>query len=441
MKKISIIGAIIILFTIFACIMLNNGGSENALYLLNWGEYIDEELLKKFEEETGVPVIEETVTSSETMYQKITAGTTAYDVAIPGDYMVTKLYNEGLLFEIETNNDNYPNIKEYETIFSDDLTKIRNENMADTMTYCMPYFWGAYSMVYSTRKEEVSNVVKTYGFKALFDRSLYTSNVNLGMYSTARWALSAYLMSNGIDPNEENIDDAKAVADIKGASFDVWGDDQLKRKTATGDLDVIFTQLGDFFDAVYLSLEEGLDTQSDKGNGLNGLEFNVCVPETTAAFFDAMVIPTTSKNTDLANKFIDFMLDSNNAYQNALAIGYSPTLKSVINLFETDKDELYFEDEEDPSRNVTLGDLCEKYPVYLNPLCNSKNVYLFNPKGAAYMTRCETIINQAKSSVNTESSAGKIVCFTVLGTALSGVASYAVFKSYKYFKKRKAANG
>lgn len=441
MKKVSIIGIIIIIFTIFACIILNNGGKADALYLLNWGEYIDEELLIKFEEETGVPVIEETVTSSETMYQKITAGTTAYDVAIPGDYMVTKMYNEGLLYEIETQSDLYPNLKEYATMFNDDLTKIRKDNMSDTMTYCMPYFWGAYSMVYSTRKPDVVSVVANNGFKALFDRSLYTSNVNLGMYSTARWALSAYLMSNGINPNEENIDDAKAVSDIKKASFNVWGDDQLKRKTATGDLDVIFTQLGDFFDAVYLSLEEGLDTQSDNGLGLDGLEFNVCVPETTAAFFDAMVIPTTSKNTDLANKFIDFMLDSNNAYQNALAIGYSPTLKSVMDLFETDKDELYFEDEEDSSRNVTLGDLCEKYPVYLNPLVNSKNVYLFEPKESDYMTRCETIVNQAKASVNTESNAGTVVCFTVLGTALAGAASYGGFKGYKYYKKRKKANG
>ena len=133
MKKVSIIGIIIIIFTIFACIILNNGGKADALYLLNWGEYIDEELLIKFEEETGVPVIEETVTSSETMYQKITAGTTAYDVAIPGDYMVTKMYNEGLLYEIETQSDLYPNLKEYATMFNDDLTKIRKDNMSDTM--------------------------------------------------------------------------------------------------------------------------------------------------------------------------------------------------------------------------------------------------------------------------------------------------------------------
>lgn len=69
-EKISIIGSIIILFTIFACIALSSGGNANTLYLLNWGEYINQELITKFEQEYNAIVIEETVTSSETMYQK-----------------------------------------------------------------------------------------------------------------------------------------------------------------------------------------------------------------------------------------------------------------------------------------------------------------------------------------------------------------------------------
>lgn len=54
----------------FACIALSSGGNANTLYLLNWGEYINQELITKFEQEYNAIVIEETVTSSETMYQK-----------------------------------------------------------------------------------------------------------------------------------------------------------------------------------------------------------------------------------------------------------------------------------------------------------------------------------------------------------------------------------
>ena len=133
MKKISIIGSIIILFTIFACIALSSGGNANTLYLLNWGEYINQELITKFEQEYNAIVIEETVTSSETMYQKIMAGTTSYDVAIPGDYMVTKLYKEGLLKEIDVNNQEFKNLNNYKTMFNDDLTKLREASMKETI--------------------------------------------------------------------------------------------------------------------------------------------------------------------------------------------------------------------------------------------------------------------------------------------------------------------
>lgn len=433
MKKILIIFTSIILFTVLSLIILNTGSSSNSLYLLNWGEYIDSDLVLKFEEEYNCTVVEETVTSSETMYQKITSKTTPYDVAIPGDYMVKKLYEEDMLYKLDVTNEKYQNLNNYENMFTDSLTKLRKENMNETLEYSMPYFWGAYSIIYSTLNEEVESVVKENGFNALFDKTLYKSDIKSGMYSTARWAVSSYLVSKGLNPNEENIDIATSSSDIKEASFDVWGDDQLKRKVATGTLDLCFTQLGDFFDALYLALNEGLDKNSD-GNGLAGLSFNVYVPETTIAFFDSMVIPKTSKNQELANSFINFMLDSNNAYQNAKAIGYSPTLKSVAAKFEENSTDLYYEDENDSNRNVTVKDLCDTYKYYLDPLYSSNTVYLLEAKDSDYMTMCETIINQAKSNVSSSGNTGTILCISFVTLCVCGVATYI---TYTQVRKRK----
>ncbi len=434
MKKVIIIFTSIILFTILSLIILNTGSSSNSLYLLNWGEYIDSELLTKFEEEYNVTIVEETVTSSETMYQKITSKTTSYDVAIPGDYMVKKLYDEDMLYPLDVTNDKYNNLLNYEDMFTDSLTNLRKENMPETIKYSMPYFWGAYSIIYSTLNEEVENVVKENGFNALFDKTLYDSSVKTGMYSTARWAISSYLISQNLDPNLEEFDETKVSSDIKASSFDVWGDDQLKRKVATGTLDLCFTQLGDFFDALYLALNEGLDKESAL-SGLEGLNFNVYVPDTTIAFFDSMVIPKTSKNQELANTFINFMLDTNNAYQNAKAIGYSPTLKSVVNKFEENSSDLYYEDENDSSRNVTIKNLCDTYKYYLDPLCSSSKVYLLEAKDSNYMTLCETIINQAKSNVATSNNSGTVLCITFLSVCVVGIASYI---TYSQVRKKKS---
>lgn len=435
MKKILITTvSVIVAFTIFAVIALNNG-SKDVLYLLNWGEYIDEDLLIQFEDETGIHVVEETVTSSETMYQKIKAGTTAYDVAIPGDYMITKLYDEGYLNKIDTS---LEYTSDYETMFNPKLTALREENMSETMEYCMPYFWGAYAMIYSTRYDENESIVKTNGFKALFDKKLYSHNAHIGMYNTARWAVASYLMSKDTNPNDESflVDSAyknQIVKDIKAANFDMWGDDALKRKTATGDLDLCFTQLGDFFDAVYLALDSGMGGSV----GLDALPFDVYVPETTSAFFDGMCIPTTSKNQDAANKFINFMLTPDNAFANALAIGYSPALNSVIDMFNDNPDELYFGEDIEEAGSVTLKDLTDKYPFYLDPLCAATNVFMFEPKGSDYLTECETIVNQSKASVDTESSLGTVLCVCVLSLIILSAAAYTTYVVYNYKKKKK----
>ena len=57
------------LFTCFAVVIIST--PSNILYFLNWGEYIDMELVRAFEEEHHCQVILEPVTSSEAMYQKI----------------------------------------------------------------------------------------------------------------------------------------------------------------------------------------------------------------------------------------------------------------------------------------------------------------------------------------------------------------------------------
>ena len=260
-------------------------------------------------------------------------------------------------------------------------------------SYFMPYFWGSYSLIYSTKNSEVENVLKQKGFEGLWNRSLFTSKVKIGMYDTARWIVSSYLMSKGYDPNITSYDGSKdndlssqikndCIQALKENKFDEFGNDSLKRNVANGKLDFCYTQLGDFFDALYLSYDEGN----------NDINFNVYVPKTTSAFFDSMVIPTTSKNYDLANKFINFMLDKDNAYQNARSIGYSPTLKSVANKFNEDasKGEYYYEDD---SIKVTLKDFLQKYPYYLNPLYESEHVYLLQPKSREYLTTCEAIFN------------------------------------------------
>ena len=53
--------------------------NNNVLYVYNWGDYIDPELLTKFKEETGIDVKYDVYDTNEIMYQKLNSGNVSYD--------------------------------------------------------------------------------------------------------------------------------------------------------------------------------------------------------------------------------------------------------------------------------------------------------------------------------------------------------------------------
>lgn len=358
----------LVLFTSFYVVVTTD--SREKFYLLNWGEYIDEELIEKFEDIHNVEVVMEEVGSSEAMYAKISSGTTRYDIAIPGDYVIEKLYNFDMLYQID-----HSKLSNFdEDMFHDDLIRVMNQDdfYKNSLDYTIPYFWGAYSILYSTNtNNNLENQVIENGFDIFFDRNL-TDNIKIGMYDVPRWATSSYLLSKGYDVNTLDLEQYEndIITAMSNVKYNLWGNDNLKKQIANGNLDVAFVQLGDFFDQHYVTSEDGFD-----------VNFSAYVPENTAAFFDGMVIPKTSNNIDLAHKFIDFFLDDENALQNTLYVGYCPTQKQVINDIECDEEMMEF---------------IEQYPFYLNPI-QGKNAVLFKDLGVSYETKVITLINKAKN--------------------------------------------
>ena len=88
----------------FAYHRLNSseGYSRTIQLLFITGENIlIQNLLKQFEEETGIKVIYETFDSNEAMMTKIQQGGTAYDIAVPSEYTIEKMKEENLLIPLD----------------------------------------------------------------------------------------------------------------------------------------------------------------------------------------------------------------------------------------------------------------------------------------------------------------------------------------------------
>lgn len=88
------------LFTTAAAFALMAGAAEaeGKLSVYHWFEYIPQELVDKFEAETGIEVTIDTYDSNESMLAALKAGKMGqYDVAVPSDFMVKIMGDEGML--------------------------------------------------------------------------------------------------------------------------------------------------------------------------------------------------------------------------------------------------------------------------------------------------------------------------------------------------------
>ncbi len=303
---------------LFSILLLTGCSSKTTLYILNWGEYIDYDLVEAFEEEFDVKVKYSYVDSNEAMYLDISNNVAPYDIIVPSDYMIEKLSKENLLKEID-----FDLLSNYtEGMYTTGLdTLIENCGYDD---YFIPYFWGSLGIMYRTDKQDVVDAVTTNGFSSLFNQP---TNSRVAMYDVSRDAFAAGQMHLGYDINSTNDTELQAVRDlIKSTSFHMWGTDDIKREIALGNADYGLVYSGDYFDQLYVDTENGKD-----------INYSIYAPtDYNNVFFDAMCIPTTSRQTELAHEFINFMIDHENSLTNSYYVGYCPTIQTVYEEFTTD---------------------------------------------------------------------------------------------------------
>ena len=151
-----------------------------------------------------------------------------------------------------------------------------------------------------------------------------------------------------------------------------------------------------------------------------------------------MVIPTTSKNTSLAYEFINFMIDTeiseedeenlgdeavSNAFSNADAVGYCPTLKSVY--------EEVMEYLEDPDGGYTgIADQDAYYPGDVEG--GEVYQYLGKETYSAY----EEAYKRIKSGTDEEEpNVSGYILIGIISVLAIGIGAYIIYLNKKEKKK------
>ena len=255
---------------------------------------MDKDLLAKFEEETGIQVVYSTFNTNEDLYVKLKNGVSNYDVVMPSDYMIEKMKNEEMLRPIDWSQ--VPNMKYVDLEY-------QNHTYDPEQIYSAPYFWGTLGIVYNTQlvDEEVDS------WNILWDEKYKREII---MLDSSRDSLGIALKLLGYSMNstkEEELAQAEELLIKQYPLVYAYLVDQTKDIMKNGEAALAVMYSGDAVDA--LSENEDLAyTVPKEGSNL---------------WFDSMVIPKNSKNPENGEAFINFMLEPENAAQNADYVWYS----------------------------------------------------------------------------------------------------------------------
>ncbi|THB66727.1 MAG: spermidine/putrescine ABC transporter substrate-binding protein, partial [Spirochaetaceae bacterium] len=99
MKK--TIALLMIVAVLLICITGCSRDNRPALYVYNWSDYMDQDIISAFEEQHNVRVVLDYFDSNESMYAKLSAGASGYDVIFPTSYMVDIMKSQGMLAPIQ----------------------------------------------------------------------------------------------------------------------------------------------------------------------------------------------------------------------------------------------------------------------------------------------------------------------------------------------------
>ncbi|MGG1634073.1 ABC transporter substrate-binding protein [Paenibacillus sp. NRS-1760] len=315
---------------------------SNTLTIYNWGDYVDPELLDRFEDETGIKVIYQTFDSNEAMMTKIGQGGTTFDVSIPSEYAISKMKEDGLLLKLD--HSKLPNLKYIDPRFM-------NLSFDPDNAYSIPYFWGTVGIVFNP---ELVGDLTFSSWNDLWDKSLRNQILLL---DGAREVMGMGLNSLGYslnDTEEAHLQEAKAKLLQMTPNVKAIVGDEIKMLLANEEAAVGLVWSGD--------ASEIMD-ENDK--------LDYIVPEEGSnLWFDNMVIPKTAKNIEGAHQFINFMLDPEVAAQNAEYVGYSTPNEAALALLpeEIATDERFYPDEELTERLEVYDNLGKRMLAHYNEL-------------------------------------------------------------------------
>ncbi|MGQ9897541.1 MAG: extracellular solute-binding protein [Acidobacteriota bacterium] len=276
------------------------GGTVTTLHLYIWSNYTSEKLLRDFETRYRCRVIVETYDSNEALLAKLQTGVARYDLVVPSDYMVGVLIRQGLLRPI--NRSRLTNWHYLDPAFLHASYDPEN-------CYAVPYTFVITGIGY--RRDKVLTPVESW--EVLWD-ARYQGRIAL--LDDVRECFAAALRRRGASPNSRDEGEIARAAD-----------DLIAQKPLVKTYDsATFEQLLLYGEAW---LVHGFNGQIAKAAYQNPNIAFVVPKEGGTCAVDCLAIPVNAAHPELAEQFINYVLEPQASAEIVQVTGYGTPNRAV----------------------------------------------------------------------------------------------------------------
>ncbi len=271
--------------------------AENFVKVLNWSDYIDEQIMTDFETETGIKVVYDVFDSNDVLEKKLLAGGSGYDIVVPSADFMSHQIQAGVFQKLDQSLlDNKGNIW---NIIAKRMAAYDPEN-----AYSVNYMWGTTGLGYNAEMVKSRlGVTKIESWDFIFNPEKLSKLQDCGIHvldaADEMIPLALHYLGKkkkSLDP--EDIQAAEALLLSIRPYIQKFHSSDFISGLANGKICLAIGWSGDVFQARDRADEAG-----------KGVRISFAIPkEGTQMWFDQMAIPADAQNVGNAHKFINYIL-------------------------------------------------------------------------------------------------------------------------------------
>ena len=282
------------------------GGEKQVVNFFNWSDYVDEEVLAKFEKETGIKVRYDVFDSNEVLETRLLTGNSGYDLVVPSAYFLERQIKAGVFRKLDKSQ--LPNLVNMDS----DIMQREAAHDPDN-EHSVVYMWGTTGIGYDAGKlKTIMPDAPVDSWRLIFDPTVLArfKDCGVSMLDDPTDMIGTALLYLGKNPNSESAEDLKLAEDLLlkiRPLLRTIHSSQYIEQLANGELCIAVGYSGDVLQARDRAEEAG-----------KPLDIRYSIPKEGALmWFDTLAIPADAAHPGNAHKLINYLLQPEVAAANS----------------------------------------------------------------------------------------------------------------------------